>query len=65
MIFNIISPNIIIIEKWLKMKKKDKLRYLYLYSNKFITKKEGSSRTFGCNITIKPSATLLFYMLES
>ncbi len=45
--------------------KKDNRRYPYLYYNNFTTKKEGSSRTFGCNVTIKPSATLLFYLLES
>ena len=45
--------------------KKDKLGYPYLYYNNFTTKKEGSSRIFGCNVTIKPSVTLLFYLLES
>ena len=45
--------------------KKDKRGYPYLYYNNFTTKKEGSSRIFGCNVTIKPSVTLLFYMLES
>jgi hypothetical protein len=44
--------------------KKDKRRYPYLYYNN-LQQKEGSFRTFGCNVTNKPSATLLFYLLES
>ena len=64
MIFNIISLIIITIEKMAEDEKKDKRRYPYLYYNNFTTKKEGS-RTFGRNVTIKPSVTLLFYLLES
>ncbi|MGI0052364.1 MAG: hypothetical protein ACRD8K_11570 [Nitrososphaeraceae archaeon] len=48
MIFNIISLIIITIEKMAEDEKKDKRRYPYLYYNNFTTKKEGSSRTFGC-----------------
>ena len=65
MIFNTISPIIISIEKMAEDEKKDKRGYPYLYYNNFTTKKEGSSRIFGCNVTIKPSVTLLFYLLES
>jgi hypothetical protein len=65
MIFNTISPIIISIEKMAEDEKKDNQSYPYLYYNNFPTKKEGSSRTFGCNVTIKPSVTLLFYLLES
>ncbi len=65
MIFNTISPIIISIEKMAEDEKKDNRRYPYLYYNNFTTRKEGSSRTFGRNVTIKPSVTLLFYLLES
>ncbi len=50
MIFNTISPIIITIEKMAEDEKKDTLRYHFLYYNNFTTKKEGSSRTFGCKL---------------